>query len=210
MYSRRIEIELTTKCTIACPACPRTNQDKRKFQWDTGHLDFDVLKSIVGSTNFENYSFCGCYGDCIYHPKFKEIAEFMLLTGKQFSFETNGSHRTVGWWESISALDWDRRRSSIRFSIDGLSDTNHIYRKNSDWDSIMAGILTLGKLPYNRRPHLEWKFLVFPFNEHQVAEAETLSKQLNFDKFIPVKSTRTYSPQWFKNLEEQKLYDWTI
>lgn len=210
MYSNKIEIELTTKCTIACPACPRTIQNKNKYHWDTGHIDVDLLKSLVNNTNFEFYSLCGCYGDCIYHPKFKEIAEFMLASNKQFSFETNGAHRTAQWWQSICELPWDRQRASIRFSIDGLADTNHIYRKNSNWDSIMVGISTLTGLPYNHRPYLEWKFLVFPFNKHQVDEAQILSKKLNFDKFIPVKSTRTYSPHWFNSVEEQKLYDWTI
>ena len=51
--TKSVEIELTTKCTLECPACPRTY--RRKFgdrTWDTGHLD----KNIVFKT-FELFYF---------------------------------------------------------------------------------------------------------------------------------------------------------
>ena len=55
MDSKSVEIELTTKCTIECPACPRTY--RRKFgdrTWDTGHLDKNVVFKTFESPDFQN------------------------------------------------------------------------------------------------------------------------------------------------------------
>ena len=44
---RYLEIEITTRCPIKCPACPRTYQT----DWDTGYLD----KKLVFKTFDDDY-----------------------------------------------------------------------------------------------------------------------------------------------------------
>lgn len=203
-----IELEISTKCPIKCPACPR-NYKPLSSGWNTGFMDIGVLKSLVNDTLYRNYIFCGAYGDAIYHPKIVEIIDFMLKTNKRFMIETNGSYIKPATWQSIAQLDWmpySRRRAKFVFSIDGLEDTNHIYRKNSDWPSIMAGIKTLAGMKY--KPDMEWKYLVFPYNEHQVEQARALSVDLGFDTFSAVKSLREYDKDWFSNQEERSQIDW--
>jgi MoaA/NifB/PqqE/SkfB family radical SAM enzyme len=77
--------------------------------------------------------------------------------------------------------------------LDGLKDTNKIYRINSDWKSIMNGFDTIKKYGIKT----VWKFIVFHHNQHQIEEAEKLSKELGFNEFRLEKSDR-----W---LEEQGL-----
>jgi MoaA/NifB/PqqE/SkfB family radical SAM enzyme len=203
-----IELEISTKCPIKCPACPRTYKPKNAG-WNTGFMDLDVLKSLVNDTLYRNYIFCGAYGDAIYHPKITEVIEFMLSTNKRFMIETNGSYIKPETWQSIADLPWQKwhtRRSKFIFSIDGLEDTNHIYRKNSDWKSIMAGIEILSGI--ENGPELEWKYLVFPYNEHQVEDARKLSVELGFNTFTPFKSLREYQSNWFVDAEERSQIDW--
>ena len=48
MDTKSVEIELTTKCTIACPACPRTFRRKAGDRtWDTGHLDKNIVFEVL-------------------------------------------------------------------------------------------------------------------------------------------------------------------
>lgn len=203
---KHIEIELTTRCVIGCPACPRNSKD-RETGWDTGFLDIDILKDVVLNSDFQQYVFCGAYGDAIYHPQILEIIEFMLSTDKQWFLETNGSHKKPEFWDAVMDLNW-RRGCGFIFSMDGLADTNHIYRKRSDWDSIMYGVKKILAKPRRQRPRMKWKYLVFPYNEHQVEQARQLSQELGFDEFNAVKSLRNYRPKWFENEQEQRQIDW--
>ena len=142
MDTKSVEIELTTKCTIACPACPRTFRRKAGDRtWDTGHLDKNIVFEVLESNDFQNVRFVGSYGDCIYHPQFIEIMKKACVSSKKIKVETNGSHRNKKWWQQLSDLPW-RDRIDFHFSIDGLEDTNHIYRKNSKWKQIMLGVET--------------------------------------------------------------------
>ena len=68
---------------------------------------------------------------------------------------------------------------TLIFSIDGLKDTNHLYRKNAKWKSIMDAI----KCVSTGSCKLIWKFIVFKHNQHQIKDAEALSKKIGFDHF---------------------------
>jgi MoaA/NifB/PqqE/SkfB family radical SAM enzyme len=201
-----IDVEISTKCTIKCPACPRTYW--KDNTWNTGFMKVDVLKSFVSNSNYWSYNFCGAFGDALYHPNFNQIMEFMISQNKGFSVETNGAYRNEKFWNEFISFNWNPRYHRFIFSIDGLEDTNHIYRKNSDWKSIMLALNTITSVPKYRRPHLKWKYLVFPYNEHQVEEARALAKDIGFDQFETYKSLRKYNTQWFENDQERRNIQW--
>ena len=204
-HIKDIELEISSRCTLGCMACPRNYQPKDK--WYSGFMDIDVLKDIVENSNFRKYVFCGGYGDAIYHPKILEIIKYMLASDKKWFIETNGAHKPKRFWDELIDLEW-RGGCGFIFSIDGLQDTNHIYRKNSDWDSIMYGVNTILSKPANMRPRMKWKYLVFPYNEHQVTQAREFAMDLGFEEFEPVKSIRKYNDKWFENEEEKQLIEW--
>ena len=207
MDSKSVEIELTTKCTLECPACPRTYRKlEGDTSWDTGHLDKNVVFKTFDSSDFQNIRFVGSYGDCIYHPDFIEIATQACRSKKKIRFETNGSHRKLKFWKQLSELPWDNRKE-FRFAIDGLEDTNHMYRKNARWKDIVTAVETLANGKY--KPNLVWQMLVFPYNEHQVEEAERLSKEIGFDEFHYSKSLRSYKSITFKNEDDRRHIDYT-
>ena len=200
-----LEIELTTKCTIGCPACPRNDPFDLKENWDVGHLDTNLIKSFADDPTDREYIFVGCYGDPIYHPDYIEIMKHYIDKGKQLSVHTNGSFKKQKWWDELASLNWSPRNQIFTFSVDGLEDTNHLYRINSKWKSIIMGMTIMGALPKDRRPWLEWKYLVFPYNEHQVEEARELALGLGFNKFIPVTSEREIETYL---TDTPELYEW--
>ena len=205
-----LEIELTTKCTIGCPACPRNNPFEKKEDWDVGHLDKNIVKSFADTSAERSYLFVGCYGDPIYHPDFIEIIKYFVDNDKRISVHTNGSFKTEKWWKELAAINWSQKSAwgyeqKFTFSVDGLEDTNHLYRINSKWKSVIAGMKIMGALPKDRRPCIEWKFLVFPYNEHQVEEARALAMELGFDSFVPVTSERDIDSY---QTDTPELYEW--
>lgn len=175
-------IETTSKCTLECPLCDRTwffnKFKKRKIH----EIDVDHLVSFVPRGS--DILLCGNNGDPIYHSDFHRLCAKLKEKKCRIRITTNGSFRDRDWWASLAkVLD---KKDIIKFSIDGLEDTNHIYRKNSDWDSIMHAISILR----SHKIRLVWKFIVFKHNQHQIQDARNLSSNLGFERFVLEKSDR--------------------
>ena len=199
-HEDKLEIELTSKCVLQCPACARMHDVENKKIWDAGHLDKEILFNIADTTNFKRYTFCGCYGDAIYHPDFLEICDYFIKKGHWIQVHTNGSAKPEKFWQKAAEQNW--KHCLFTFSIDGLEDTNHIYRVNAKWKQIITGIKYMTSIPEERRPRLEWKMLIFKYNEHQVETARKMAMDLGFDRFNPVKSMRNTNSYGIEPHEE--------
>lgn len=176
------DIEPTSKCTLECPLCDRTWFFKKFKKRLLHEINVEHITSFIGKNAFVNM--CGNNGDPIYHSNFYKLCSEFKKNSCRLSITTNGSSRNKNWWQELSnILD---SNDQVTFSIDGLSDTNKIYRKNSDWKSIMTAIevLRISKVK------LVWKFIVFSHNQHQIEEAKKMSKELGFSTFILEKSDR--------------------
>lgn len=168
-------IEPTSKCTLECPLCDRT-WFYEKFKKRLLHeVNVDHLVDFVGVN--ADIQMCGNNGDPIYHSDFLNLCKKLKDNNCKISIVTNGSSKTKKWWKQLNEiLD---EHDKLTFSIDGLEDTNHIYRKNAKWKSIMDAIDVFSK----RKCKLIWKYIVFKHNQHQIKEAKELSKKLTFDFF---------------------------
>tara|TARA_X000001382_G_scaffold117764_1_gene97603 strand:+ start:1095 stop:1880 length:786 start_codon:yes stop_codon:yes gene_type:complete len=120
---------------------------------------------------------CGNNGDPIYHSDFLNLCKKLKNNNCKITIITNGSSKTKQWWKALN--DLLDEHDTLTFSIDGLKDTNHIYRKNAKWESIMNAIDVFS----NRKCKLVWKFIVFKHNQHQIKEAKELSTELKFNFF---------------------------
>lgn len=175
-------IEPTSKCTLECPLCDRTWFYEKFKRRSLHEVDVDDLIRFVGKN--AEVQMGGNNGDPIYHSRFHELCKKLKNNNCSIIIVTNGSAKTQSWWAELNQiLD---EKDSIMFSIDGLEDTNHIYRKNAKWNSIMTAVKVLKQ----RKCKTEWKFIVFKHNQHQIDEAKQLSKELGFDSFKLKKSDR--------------------
>ena len=48
-----LEVELTTRCTIGCVACPRHRDWENRQIWNAGFIELDTIKAMV-KTEMEN------------------------------------------------------------------------------------------------------------------------------------------------------------
>ena len=136
-------IEPTSKCILECPLCDRTwfyEKFKRRL---TNEINIDhLIKFLKGQA--PNVLLCGNNGDPIYHSKFHELCKGLKGIDSKIEINTNGSGKKKVWWEELCSL-LSQDDDSITFSIDGLEDTNHLYRINAKWESIMEAIETVHK-----------------------------------------------------------------
>ena len=181
-------IEPTSKCTLECPLCDRTWFYETFKKRNLHEINIDHIVKFVG-VNAE-VSMCGNNGDPIYHSKFLELCKKFKDNNCRLSISTNGSAKTETWWQKLKNIL--TKGDCITFALDGLEDTNHLYRKNAKWDSIMTAVKTLKDNDFK----MIWQFIPFKHNQHQIYDASNLSKELGFDEFKLLPSDR-----WLGNKE---------
>jgi len=181
-----LQIETTTRCTLRCPACSRTVFANR-LNKPIPHHDIDpvLVHNFLDcdqGRDIKTLLLCGDYGDSIYYPRLFEFLE-LFKPDKQIVIVTNGSYQTAEFWHELaSRLD---SQDEIRFSIDGLENTNSIYRVNSHWSSIMQGldIMVAAGIP------VVWDLNIFNFNFDCLEQIKQFAQNRGA-KFVAKKTSR--------------------
>tara|TARA_B110001454_G_scaffold88628_2_gene84791 strand:- start:1038 stop:2075 length:1038 start_codon:yes stop_codon:yes gene_type:complete len=195
--SNNFELELTSKCTIKCPKCPRTFQQDTRHLWDNGHIDHNSLIKFLRTTNAKLFNLTGAYGDALYHPHLVDTIKAIKEMGGIVQFNTNGSYRKQEDWEEIGkSLD---KGDLVEFSIDGTPDNFTEYRVNGDWESIEIGIKTLAKYS----AILRWKYIIFKYNQsyEDMKTAYDCADRLGINQFVLIHTHRAI-PSQLANKEE--------
>jgi MoaA/NifB/PqqE/SkfB family radical SAM enzyme len=137
--------------------------------------------------NVEKITFCGDDGDPIYAHDLIPVIEYIKsIKPVEIVIITNGSHKKPKWWEDLGYVLTDD--DTVHFSIDGWNnESNNLYRVNSDFDSIIAGIETLKSVSHCR---IVWAAIAFKFNESQLSAMESHARELGMDAFQLTKSTK--------------------
>jgi MoaA/NifB/PqqE/SkfB family radical SAM enzyme len=187
---RTIHLENTQNCQASCPMCDR-NQNGGALN---PHIDLSELTIGDAKRIFEpdfiaqlkTMYMCGNLGDPIVARDTLEIFKYFREHNKDMwlSMNTNAGARDAEWWKDLA--DTFGRMGTVIFSVDGLRDTNHIYRQGVSWDAVersMRSFIAAGG-------RARWDFLIFEHNQHQVEEAERLANEMGFEKFVAKKTGR--------------------
>lgn len=181
-----LHIESTDACNAACPQCARetdTTFNKNVLH----HLTVDQIKKLVSEDvirNLDKMFMCGDYGDPAAGKHTLEIFKYFRSVNPKIilGMNTNGGLRSTNWWKELATVMHQHSTAPqeyVVWSIDGLADTNHIYRINTDWNKIIENaqaFIQAGGLAH-------WEMLVFKHNEHQVDQAQQLARELGFKWF---------------------------
>jgi MoaA/NifB/PqqE/SkfB family radical SAM enzyme len=196
-----LHIEPTSRCPLECPACPRTTwKEITKKPVAKNDLSLDALSKFLDCESgaaVDRLLLCGDYGDAIYYPElFNLIKRFRH---KRFDIRTNGSFRTKEFW--LELADLLTKDDVIVFGIDGLEDTNHLYRKNSNWESIMTGLEIMVKSPAT----VKWQTIAFAFNQNSLQDIKSFAESKGAEFFAM--KTHRYGDN--KLIPEGKLVETT-
>ena len=179
---QRLHVELTTMCQAECPMCPRTIMGYHTGHVQNTEIKFKQFRELVPPLlPLRRILFCGTLGDPLAHKKLREILAWLRLKqpGIGIGINTNGALGNTKLFKDIAFLIKDNEWHNVVFSIDGLEDTNHVYRKNVVWKKIMAN----AKAFIDAGGIAHWDMIVFKHNEHQVDEAKQLAKDMGFKVF---------------------------
>lgn len=183
-----INAELSNYCNAACPMCARFDSEQNlvKDITNNAHTTLEEIRDKIGKRvikNLRNFYSCGNLGDGSMNPQCIEIYEHVKSCNKNtsLSLNTNGGARDKEFWKDLAKLG-----VAVTFSIDGLEDTNHLYRRRVKWDKLMENIESF----ISAGGEAHWDFLVFKHNQHQLEQAKEMSKTMGFKSFRKKATTR--------------------
>ena len=181
---KEIHIEPTSLCNAECPMCARNVYGKMvnpyirlkslPLQWFEKNITPKQIKKL------NKVFFCGNVGDPASAPELLDIIAYFKSHNSNLvvGLNSNGGLKTTEWWRKLGHL-LDGALDYCVFSIDGLDDTNHIYRRNVQWQKVVEN--TTAFISTGASAH--WDMLVFEHNKHQVQEAKEQADQMGFKWF---------------------------
>ena len=203
---KSIHLEVTQNCQANCPMCDRNMNGKGI----NPHINLDELsledcKKIFTPSfiaQLDTMYMCGNLGDPIVAKDTLEIFKYFRLHNEKMwlSMNTNAGAKNEEWWRDLATCLG--RMGAVIFSVDGLRDTNHIYRQGVVWSNVernMKAFIAAGG-------RARWDFLIFEHNQHQVEEAEALATAWGCEKFMKKKTGR-FITQDSKKKESHQAVD---
>jgi hypothetical protein len=183
-----LHLEPTDVCQAACPQCAREtdpNFDRRSRH----HLRVSQIQSQFTDDvirGLDKMFMCGNYGDPAagyytldIYRWFREVNANIVL-----GMNSNGGVQSTFWWHELAKI-MNQPRDYVVFSIDGLEDTNSIYRVNVNWQRVIANAQAF--IAAGGSAH--WDMLVYQHNQHQVEACEQLARDMGF-RWFRAKVTR--------------------
>lgn len=188
---RFITVELSSRCQADCPLCVR-NDYGYKVREDFPLTEISLLqyKKIFDTADLpllREIHFNGNFGDPLLAKDIIEIIDYSFTKWPHItlSFSTNGGMRSTEWWSNFGTRYKDKNLYGV-FCIDGLEDTNHIYRINVPYEKVFSNARAF----INAGGSAHWKMIKFKHNQHQFDIAEQRSKDYGFKKFIKIDKGR--------------------
>ena len=178
---KEVHLEISTLCNAACPQCPRNfNGYTHNDGYPETYMTLEQAQKIFKPDflkQLRKIYINGNYGDIVMNPDGPAIVEYFAQTSLRclISVSTNGGARDKEWWQRLA-----RARTRVFFCLDGLEDTNHIYRVNAKWDTIIEGLKTLKEslCEHGSDAEVDIRHIIFEHNYHQTLDMCKLAQEL--------------------------------
>lgn len=181
----QVHVELSNNCNAMCPLCARVSHGAVR-RYERHQISISQFREWFDESfvsRVVHWVFCGSRGDPTMCNDLNDIIRYIkqVKADADIRINTNGGARNNAFWQELGTLFAATSNNRVLFGIDGLRDSNHLYRRGVNWDKLMENVATYiaagGKA--------QWDFLVFEHNEHQIEEAKLLSTTMGFTSFEP-------------------------
>ena len=182
-YPYEWEIDTTNICQLKCPLC-HTGLDTVNRQ--KGVMHFDLFKKTID----EIKDYCIWLSLYSWGEPFlnKEIDKYVAYANQANLGTIISSNLNKPLTPEMAERLIRSGLDALIISLDGTTqEVYEIYRVGGHLDRVLDNIKLLAEtrkaLGY-RTPFLEWQFIVMRQNEHQIAEAREMAKDLGVDNIV--------------------------
>lgn len=167
-------IEPSSYCNAHCPHCARfTEQGQVHPDLPLAHLTEQGLAGLDAGLlpNLRRVTLEGDKGEPAMNPELLHIVR--RFTQCPVVIASNGGVRDPAWWAELATVPG----VTVNFSIDGLANSNHLYRIGVNWARLQAN--TAAFIAAGGRAR--WRCLVFQHNQHELMEIQQTAQAQGFD-----------------------------
>ena len=197
----KVHLEVTGKCNAKCPMCSRYTKDGFLQNFPQTHLSKEHFYKFFSKefcSQLEHVYLSGIYGDPCMHPDLVEFVSYLQNETGSCYIDSNAGYRTTQFWKDLA-----KANILVNFAVDGLEDTNHIYRRSVRWDKVKENMEAYSEAGGRGR----WNYIVFEHNQHQIEEAKAYAERLGFDFRIKITQKFSKSSNWIVHDQGKPLYE---
>jgi MoaA/NifB/PqqE/SkfB family radical SAM enzyme len=179
-YPVKLGVEVSSRCNLRCPLCPRSSPDARRPTGDMRLSDFTRLIDHLAPYLF-HVRLHGL-GEPMLNPSLPEMIRYAHGKGIYTNFHTNGHFLTRPNIDNLlqSGLD------ELTVALDGMSGESYsAYRIGGEFSQVRSGIERLCDARKERKlrtPRVNVQFLVMSSNEHEIPSLLSFASSIGVDR----------------------------
>ncbi len=195
-----IQIEVTSRCNLSCPACPRSVPEL-KSQWISEDLSSSVFERVVSETAAEGrlYHLQG-WGEPLLRADLPDLVRAISERGSRASITTNGTLLTDATAGRLIEAGLD----SIIFSLGGGTSACHEEnRPGTELEQILGKIRMMKELKSQRRsrvPRIVASFQMTRANISTLARAARKARKAGTESVTAINPILVSTPEQENNL----------
>jgi MoaA/NifB/PqqE/SkfB family radical SAM enzyme len=205
-----IRLEASSLCQLRCPACVKTcTRSKEQFRRGIGFgfLKFSDFKALLDSNTWIRVIELSNWGEIFLNQELPAIIEY--AASRQISLTAVSGVNLNSITDEVIENLVRFRFKQITVSLDGASnETYRVYRKGGDLGVVLENIKKINALKQKYGtvfPRLNWQFIVFGHNEHELPFARKMARELGMNFVVKMNAENwdpSYSPiqnrEWVK------------
>lgn len=164
-YDKPINLDITNKCPLQCPACVRQSVFYEQNRHLYKEMSIEDFQKILDT--FSYIEFCGQQSDPLAHKHFIKFVK--MAYSHKLDIHTASSHRKEPFYEEayeVSGFD-----TTWIFGLDGLPEESHKYRINQDG----VHLYEMMKLGANKGCNIVWQYIIFNYNQDHIEQARQMA-----------------------------------
>ncbi len=174
----KVRLEASTICQLNCSLCPTGN--KSDMRTGKGFLKFSDFKNFIDTNDFIRSIELSNFGEIFLNPDLGEIIKYACTKKVDLAASNGANLNSIS--EEMCEILVKYGFKSITCSIDGASqDVYRIYRKGGNFDKVIENIKMINKykkIYRSKFPFLNWQFVVFEHNAHEIKKARKMARRL--------------------------------
>jgi radical SAM protein with 4Fe4S-binding SPASM domain len=184
-YPCFIKIDPSNRCQLRCPGCAQASDEFRASLPKKGFLTLADFKSVVDPVATTTMGVTlSALGEPLLNRSVLEIVEHARSLNIGVTISTNLSiHFSDESLERLVRSGVDK----LVVALDGASpETYPIYRVRGDFGLVTGNVQKIAAIKRKlrtRTPELQWKFIEFDHNRHEVSAVPELYKKWGFDSY---------------------------
>jgi sulfatase maturation enzyme AslB (radical SAM superfamily) len=176
-----IDFEISSLCNAGCSVCMRRRDghysEFTQTYWTIddvkNHIDLKIIK------NLKNLILCGNFGDTMGNPDVVKIVKYFRENNSNLPIHinTNGGIGDAKDFAKLAELG-----VHMIFGLDGLGQTNELYRVNVKWDKILQNLNSF--ISKASPSQLEIQFIMWAETTNQIIPMIEFIKSIGFGKLF--------------------------